>query len=419
MGHANAQRVGARSVDGRYQLRHVLAYGGMGTVWVAHDLRLDRVVALKFLARHLGEDPVNRRRFAREATATAQLQSRHVVQIFDYGVDDGTPYLVMERLEGEGLDARLRRRRRLGLRETADIVRQLAIGLSAAHERGLVHRDIKPSNVFLASSDGGEVVKLLDFGLAKAVAGQPDITAHPGLLGTPQYMSPEQVLCRPVDARSDVWSLGVLVFRMLTGRLPFDGTIDEVLRKLCRSRSVPSASAYVDDLPWELDHFFELCLAREPAERLSTVDDVASALETIADDFLGRAHKPRSGIHLRTSYPDDEPSLVDVSVSFEEATPRARSAPIELRAVRPPPLPRSQVETEEPTQRRPAPAPRALRLVPVAPPSGRRRPRQHETRLLLVLLATALGVLGALALAAHAEPSSPARPLTPAPALRG
>jgi serine/threonine-protein kinase len=214
-------------IAGRYELTRELARGGMGAVWFARDRGLERDVALKLILAEGADSTSAVERFTREARLLASLSSRHVVHVFDFGVDGRSPFLVMELLHGEDLGARLKRQGRLTPEETAHLSGQIARALAGAHERGLVHRDLKPGNVFLAQIDGEEVVKVLDFGIAKSLDFAVDggeLTKTGALVGTPQYMSPEQIrAAKRVDHRSDLWSLAVVLYRCLTGQLAFSG----------------------------------------------------------------------------------------------------------------------------------------------------------------------------------------------------
>ncbi len=210
-------------VAGRYRLERLLARGGMGSVWVARHLQLDVDVAIKFMTPQFAESADARARFEREAKASAQLRLANVVQVHDFGVEDGAPFLVMELLDGEDLETRLRREVRLTQADTLAILEPVCRALRRAHEMGLVHRDLKPGNVFLAREGSETLVKVLDFGIAKDTqsAFGAGTTKTGAMLGSPQYMSPEQVRSsNRVDHRSDLWSLGVIAFRCLTGQLP-------------------------------------------------------------------------------------------------------------------------------------------------------------------------------------------------------
>src|SRR5262245_3362193 len=216
-------------VAGRYRLERALAQGGMGSVWVARHLQLDVDVAIKFMTPQFAASADARARFEREAKASAQLKLANAVQVHDYGVEDGSPFLVMELLDGEDLESRLGRERRLTPAATLAVLESVCRALRRAHEVGLVHRDLKPGNIFLARQAGEEVVKVLDFGIAKdtQAAFGAAATRTGAILGSPHYMSPEQVRSsNRVDHRSDLWALGVIAFRCLTGHLPFPG--DEV-----------------------------------------------------------------------------------------------------------------------------------------------------------------------------------------------
>jgi serine/threonine-protein kinase len=272
-------------VGGKYRLERALARGGMGSVWAGRHLGLDSPVAVKFMMPSAAEAVSSRARFAREAKAAASLRSPHVVQVLDYDATGDAPYIVMELLEGEDLGQRLHRCGRLGLPEVASIVRQLAKGLVLAHEAGIVHRDLKPGNVFLAKVGAEEVVKVLDFGVAKETrvdATDAQTTTTGVVVGSPSYMSPEQARGGDIDTRSDLWSLGVVVFQAVTGQRPFDGAnLADVLVRIC-SDPVPRATRVLPDLPFEIDGFFDRALCRSPDGRFQDARTLADALTAIA-----------------------------------------------------------------------------------------------------------------------------------------
>jgi serine/threonine protein kinase len=270
---------------GKYRLERALARGGMGSVWVARHLHLDVEVAIKLMAPELAASAEGRVRFEREAKASAQLKIANAVQIHDYGIEDDTPYLVMELLEGEDLEARLMRERRLSLSATLGIVDPVCKALRRAHEVGLVHRDLKPSNIFIARQGGGEeIVKVLDFGIAKSLdpAQAGGVTRTGTLIGSPAYMSPEQTRrSKQIDPRSDLWSLGVVVYQCLTGQLPFGGEeIVDLLVAICRD-PIPIPSKIEPSLGPEVDRFLARALEREPEQRFQSAPEFAQAFTAL------------------------------------------------------------------------------------------------------------------------------------------
>ncbi len=266
-------------IAGRFRLVRKLGQGGMGEVWLARHLALEGLCAIKLIDPAAAASPELRARFVFEGKAAAQLRSAHVVQILDIGFHQGSPYIVMEHLEGEDLRARLERDRVLGARETASIITQVARALTLAHEANIVHRDLKPGNLFLCREGDREIVKVLDFGVAKHMTGAGGFrTAPDTLLGTVQYMSPEQVRSPlEVDPRSDLWALGVLAFRCLTGELPFKstGTVGTLEQIVAGPIPVPSRIAPV---PKGFDLWWARATSRDPAGRFPNAKDLAAAL---------------------------------------------------------------------------------------------------------------------------------------------
>jgi eukaryotic-like serine/threonine-protein kinase len=281
-------------IASRYRIEKALAVGGMGSIWVARHVELDSLVAIKFMVPSHAESSTGRERFKREAKICAELRVPNVVQVYDYGIEDDTPYLVMELLEGEDLQARIRRERRLTPAVTLGIVHQVSKALERAHGLGLVHRDIKPANIFLARQGGEEVVKVLDFGIAKSTAPllAGNATKTGTLLGSPYYMSPEQVRrSKQVDHRSDLWALGVIVYECLTGRRPIQGEeLGEVLVEICTGE-IPLASTVVPELGPGVDAFLSRALAREQDQRFQSARELTEAFAAVVASLAA----PRRG----------------------------------------------------------------------------------------------------------------------------
>jgi serine/threonine protein kinase len=235
----------------KYELEALVGEGGMGSVWRARHRQLESAVALKLMNPAIASQPEALNRFLREARAAARLSSLHVVKVFDFGVDGETPFIAMELLVGESLRARLDRLGALTPEATLWVIRQAGRALSKAHGEGIVHRDLKPENLFITQQED-ELLKVLDFGVAKlsgTSSGLPGTSTRTGaLLGTPFYMSPEQTRgIKAIDHRSDIWSLGVIAFECLTGRLPFDSeAFGELVLEICTLPApVPSSVAAV------------------------------------------------------------------------------------------------------------------------------------------------------------------------------
>ncbi len=280
----DAPLVNGLVIAGKYRLERPLARGGMGSVWVARHLGLDLPVAIKFMDVGMASLDESRVRFEREAKLSARIRSPHVVEVLDYGTDLGRPYIAMELLVGEHLGDRLRREGRLWLPAAAAIILQVAKALRRAHEAGVVHRDLKPANVFLCRvDDDDELVKLLDFGIAKSGWGDDgEVTKTGVVLGSPSYMSPEQVRgIKYIDHRSDLWSLGVLLYRAVTGQMPFQGesNLDVALR--IAGDACPLATSLAPELPPEIDALFARALARDREERFQSAREMATAIASL------------------------------------------------------------------------------------------------------------------------------------------
>jgi serine/threonine protein kinase len=284
-------------IGGRYHLEERTAEGGMGEVWTAFDQKLSREVVVKRMNADLLGDEVSRKRFEQEAQVIASVTSPHVVEFLDYGVEEGVPYIVLERLVGEDLEQRLRRGR-LRPDQCVALAEQVASALTAAHAKGVVHRDIKPANIFLARHGDGidarQIVKLLDFGVAK-LRGSALRTGDGLTVGSPEFMSPEQVEGgRGIDGRSDLFSLAAVLYTSLTGRMPFLGTdfLDTVY--LILAGDFVPATELRPSLPPEVDDFFTIALATDPDERFTTPSALAAAFRAaIARPRTSSAPRPR------------------------------------------------------------------------------------------------------------------------------
>jgi eukaryotic-like serine/threonine-protein kinase len=264
-------------------LERELGQGGMGAVWLAQHRTLGSQVAVKVLLR--ADSELAKTRFVKEARAVAQIDSPHVVKIFDYGVTgEGDPYIVMELLRGEDLKARIQRTGGLGLKDTVAIVTQACKGLARAHASGIVHRDIKPANLFLMEADGDIFVKVLDFGVARYTVGDDlNLTSTGTMIGTPYYMAPEQIVNpRDSDHRVDLWAMGVVTYVCLTGDLPFQGETLGALTVAIHSGVFPPITARRPDLPKALDAWFAKALSVDREGRFSGAKELAEALAQVA-----------------------------------------------------------------------------------------------------------------------------------------
>lgn len=273
--------VPGRMVGETLRLSRLLGRGAMGSVWVADHLSLRSQVAVKFMAQAMLDDATSLRRFQQEAMAAAEIRSPHVVRVFDHGTtEDGLPYIVMELLEGESLERRLKRAGPMAVADAVAVVRQCAKALAKAHEKGIFHRDIKPGNIFLSSEDE-LFVKVVDFGVAK-FSGQEaiEMTAQGNMVGTPAYMSPEQLFHgKSIDHRGDLWSLAVVAYQSMTGERPFDGvTLGELCFAIKRGE-FEKPSKLRAGLPPELDAWFERAFAHVIDARFQSARELSSALD--------------------------------------------------------------------------------------------------------------------------------------------
>jgi serine/threonine protein kinase len=270
---------------GKYRVDRVLGAGGMGVVVAATHVDLREPRALKFMRATALSDEEAVERFLREARASSRLKGEHVARVYDVGrLDDGAPYMVMEFLSGDDLREVLKQRGQLPVGEAMLYVMQACEALAEAHAQGIVHRDLKPANLFLTRrADGSPCVKVLDFGISKILGDGLSVTKSYAILGSPHYMSPEQMRSsRDVDARTDVWSLGVIAYQLLSGGLPFSGrTITEIITVVLQGEPDPPSSL-VHDLPPALDAAILRCLERDLDRRHASVAELAAALMPFA-----------------------------------------------------------------------------------------------------------------------------------------
>ncbi len=269
-------------VAGRFRLIRKLGQGGMGSVWLAQQTALDTQCAIKFIEGDHAHVPEMQARFEREAKAAAALRSPHVVQIIDHAIWEGTPFIAMELLDGEDLGKRLDKQGRLPPAQVVHVLGQVCRALTKAHQLGIVHRDLKPDNIYLVRDDDREITKVLDFGIAKSSKTGMESASNTktgAMLGTPYYMSPEQAQgTKTVDFRSDLWSMAVIAFQCVTGRLPFESeALGDLLMKIMVSE-LPVPSRVAPDVPPSFDAWWARASARDPAARFQSSKEFIDAL---------------------------------------------------------------------------------------------------------------------------------------------
>jgi serine/threonine-protein kinase len=289
-----------QTIAGKYRVEKILGKGGMGVVVGARHLKLDEPVAIKLLRPAMMEVDGMVARFLREARASSKIKSEHVVRVTDVDTrDDGSPYMVMEYLTGNDFAEIVKAKGRLGVAEAVGVILEACDAISEAHELGIIHRDLKPSNLFLhARRDGRTVVKVLDFGISKLDApGEQDATKTGQMMGSPKYMSPEQMLSmHDVDARTDIWSLGAILFDLLCGRPPFQADTTPRICALVLNADPPLPSTMRPDLPTEVEQIVLRCLDKEADHRFADVKALAEALRPygpVAPDMATSGARPQ------------------------------------------------------------------------------------------------------------------------------
>ncbi len=309
-------------LDGRYRVDTLIATGGMSGVYRGLDLRLDRPVALKIMDSRYAGDNQFLTRFQREARAVARLKDPGLVAVYDQGIDGQHPFLVMELIEGGTLRELLAERGPMPPHAVAAVLGPVLGGLAVAHNEGLVHRDVKPENVLI--SDGGDV-KIADFGLVRAIA-EAKITSTSVILGTAAYLSPEQVSNGDATPASDVYAVGILAYELLTGTTPFTGDNALAVAYQRMDNDVPPPSAVIGGVPAQFDELVLRATARNPAQRYTDAEDMASELDAIVDE-LGlpdfRVPAPRnSAQHLSASLPRGQVSQLATTDTTRSVAPR-------------------------------------------------------------------------------------------------
>lgn len=333
-------------LSARYRLVSPIARGGMAEVWEAEDERLGRRVAIKVLHRHLAGDTVLLERFRREAVAAARLMHPGIVATFDTGRERDSAYIVMELVRGKNLREVLDGRGRLTVPEALDVARQVAEALGYAHQAGVIHRDVKPANILLVRNDRGDMeVKVTDFGIAKAGhASGVDLTRTGIVLGTPKYVSPEQVRGDHVDGRTDLYSLGVVLYEMLVGAPPYSASSDMATAMAHLNERIPRPSSTVRSIPGSVDRLVVELLAKRPDRRTQSAADLVHRLEEISKDrHRSRPARPAVETQLqldradlaRTSQMSARPS--DAALGRPSENPRSRIVMTPLAAPPPPP----------------------------------------------------------------------------------
>ena len=384
---------------GRYQIISEIGRGGMATVYQAFDPRFEREVAIKVLPREFLHDPQFRMRFEREAKMVAGLEHASIVPVYDFGEEDGQPYIVMRYMGGGSLEQRLKQGP-MPITEVAEIFSRLAPALDAAHHMGIVHRDIKPSNILF---DKYGKSFLSDFGIARLVQeGMASITGS-AISGTPAYMSPEQVQGdKELDGRSDVYAMGIILFQMLTGNIPYHGMTPAKVMMMHLLDPVPHIRNIKTDLPLAMENIIEQALAKDPDKRFQTAGDLAEQLDTVIHPRVGTPQESQ-----KAPVPQKSSQPAPISQPPPQSPPPASRTPAKPKelVIEPPKgsIGAQQVVISHPGQ---APLPAKAAVEIVGPPLGKIgvpsqagasrsiRPKAGQQRKMLILLGiSGLGIV--------------------------
>jgi len=312
----------------RYRILKELGRGGMGMVLLAEDVNLQRLAAIKIMLPRYAKDPAARERFLREARAAAKINHDNVVRIHQVDEANGIPFIAMEFLEGEPLDQHLKDEGELTIGQSLRIGREIAEGLQAAHSKGLVHRDIKPANIWLEAPKGR--VKILDFGLAREERDDTNLTKSGAVVGTPAYMSPEQALGKPLDSRSDLFSLGVVLYRLCTGKQPFTGPNTMAVLMALGTETPPPVRQLNPNVPVALEHLIQRLMAKDREQRPASAEEAAEALAAIekpANSGMPEVMPLVVYVPAATAVVDDPFANIDDSSYENPKLPLAKSKP--------------------------------------------------------------------------------------------